>query len=113
MFDLFVESVHTAEDRKCIDVLEKLVAFFGISHIVDGQSAGLLDTHSLTLARSAAIELLGSLRPEAVGYDAFEFPDRVLSSVLGRYDGNVTSHFLNQSKKSRVRIRWVRYLGTK
>ena len=37
--------------------------------------------------------LYAAVRPDAVAYvDAFDFTDRGLSSVLGRYDGQVYDH---------------------
>ena len=42
-----------------------------------------------------------TVRREAVPLvDAFDIPDPVLNSVLGRYDGDVYTHLLDWAKKA-------------
>lgn len=44
---------------------------------------------------------MDSLRPNAVALvDAFDIPDRVLNSALGRYDGKVYETLYELAKKS-------------
>jgi hypothetical protein len=44
----------------------------------------------LEVVRTLVMELMDQLRPDAVSLvDAFEFPDNVLNSAIGRYDGNI------------------------
>lgn len=46
-------------------------------------------------------ELLSLLRPNAVALvDAFDFPDKKLRSVLGRYDGNVYENLFDWARRS-------------
>lgn len=46
-------------------------------------------------------ELLAAVRPNAVALvDAFDYPDAILSSVLGRYDGNIYEHMFEWAKRS-------------
>ena len=50
---------------------------------------------------SRRIELMKELRPNAVTLvDAFDFPDRMLNSCLGRYDGNVYEALYEYAKSS-------------
>jgi acyl-CoA oxidase len=44
---------------------------------------------------------ISSCRPEAVALaDAFDIPDKVLGSVLGRYNGDVYKHLYQWAKQS-------------
>ena len=44
----------------------------------------------IDMVNEAILKLLAALRPNAVTLvDAFDFPDHLLGSVLGRYDGQV------------------------
>jgi len=44
----------------------------------------------LDRVRDSVLQLLAVIRPNAVALvDAFDFPDALLCSVLGRYDGQV------------------------
>lgn len=46
-------------------------------------------------------ELLSQLRPNAVALvDAFDFHDKKLNSVLGRYDGNVYENMFEWARRS-------------
>lgn len=45
--------------------------------------------------------LLTKIRPNAVGIvDGFDIPDKILSSALGAYDGNVYERLFLEAKKS-------------
>lgn len=47
------------------------------------------------------VELLAEIRPDAVALaDAFDFSDQSLSSILGRYDGNVYENMYKWAKSS-------------
>ncbi len=51
--------------------------------------------------REAVRNLLGEIRPDAVSIvDAFNIPDFILDSPLGRYDGNVYEHWFEQIKSA-------------
>ena len=51
---------------------------------------GVLDVKALKMSHEALSQMLGQLRPNAVALvDAFDFPDRVLNSTIGRFDGKV------------------------
>jgi len=51
--------------------------------------------------RQRVVEILAELRPMAVQIvDAFEFRDRELKSVLGRYDGNVYENLYKWARES-------------
>ena len=62
---------------------------------------GYMSSQQLDLANSRMLDLLGLVRPNAVALvDAFDFPDRVLGSVLGRYDGNVYENLMKFAEAS-------------
>jgi len=102
MLTNFVRAVKSVQDNAVRDVLSKLCALFACSSILgDQQWAGILDGPQLKLARAALTELLDVLRPNAVALvDAFDIPDRVLNSVIGRYDGNVYEALFESAQKS-------------
>ena len=102
----------------------QVCAFYALSGIQDEQWAGLgiISGNTMKLvrvvlfplcssvfsaqARSAISELLDALRPEAVALvDAFDIPDRVLNSTIGRYDGNVYEALYEAAKLSNLNDR--------
>ena len=53
------------------------------------------------LARDQLYVLFSTVRKEAVPLvDAFSFPDEVLNSALGRYDGDVYTHLYEWAQKA-------------
>ena len=50
----------------------------------------MLSLDDMELAEEACGELMAAIRPDSCALvDAWDFPDRVLNSTIGRYDGNV------------------------
>ena len=73
---------------------------------------GYLSTEQLAMAEVRMVELLGQIRPDAVPLvDAFDFTDRSLCSILGRYDGNVYENMYKWAKSSPLNKTEVRYLN--
>ena len=65
----------------------------------------MLGAQEAELAEAAAQELCRRLRPDLVALtDAFDFPDRVLNSTLGRHDGNVYEHLFLEAKRSALNM---------
>lgn len=58
-------------------------------------SSGYLSPKQHELLRNRVHALLAELRPQAVSLvDAWGFPDYLLNSALGRYDGDVYTHLV-------------------
>jgi len=84
-------------------VLLKLCRLFAFSDILDSQWVGVpsIGVTQVAMVRDIVSELLDALRPDAVALvDAFDIPDRVLCSTIGRYDGNVYEALYNAAQKS-------------
>ncbi|XP_069785101.1 peroxisomal acyl-coenzyme A oxidase 1 isoform X4 [Narcine bancroftii] len=82
--------------------LFRLYALHGISkNSGDFLHAGIFNDHQISQVHQCVKELLAAVRPNAVALvDAFDYPDAILSSVLGRYDGNVYEHMFEWAKRS-------------
>ncbi len=109
VFKKFKDTVKDIEeyDLRCAEVMKLLAAFFGISNILEGQQwAGLLDFEEISQAEKAITDLCSAIRPNAVALvDAFDYPDRVLNSDLGRYDGNVYEALYDFARTSSMNSR--------
>lgn len=54
------------------------------------------------------LDLLAKIRPNAVALvDSFDFTDRLLGSILGRYDGNVYEHLYKWAAQSPLNAKEV------
>lgn len=70
---------------------------------------GFINGKQATMLQSRLLELLAELRPNAVALvDAFDFPDAVLDSALGRWDGQVYQALYDYSLKSTLNEKQVR-----
>ena len=60
---------------------------------------GFIDASQLSASHAATRQLLDIVRADVVPLmDAFEFPDNVLNSALGRHDGNVYEALFQSTK---------------
>ena len=79
-------------------VLTALGQLFGLAHLFDLQGLGMVNKSAMFTALSRVTE---TLRPNAVTLvDAFDFPDAVLNSTIGSYDGNVYEALYESAKRS-------------
>lgn len=87
----FKNTVEKVQDPKCKRVLEYLCAMFALVEVMDGTMwATLLDAQDENFVQIATGMACKALRPDAVPLvDCFEFPDVILNSTIGRFDGNV------------------------
>ncbi|XP_067860478.1 peroxisomal acyl-coenzyme A oxidase 1 isoform X2 [Heptranchias perlo] len=102
---LFAAKLSEITDPAIHHVLSTLCliyALYGISkNSGDFLHAGILSDLQISQVQQRVKELLAMIRPNAVALvDAFDYPDAVLASVLGRYDGNVYEHMFEWAKKS-------------
>ena len=106
----FIEVVRTqGQDKDVTAVLEKVCALYAITIMADDSRwIGYLDAKTAGLVKGAVVKLLDDLRPNALALvDAFDFPDRVLCSTIGRSDGMVYEALFEQAKKSTLNKREV------
>jgi len=98
----FVRVVNAVQDKAVKDVLTHVCALFAVSNILDDSNwTGLISPSQLQMVKMALEGLMNAIRPNAVAVvDAFDIPDRVLCSVIGRYDGNVYEALYEQALKS-------------
>ncbi|XP_018427966.1 PREDICTED: peroxisomal acyl-coenzyme A oxidase 1 isoform X1 [Nanorana parkeri] len=97
-----LSEVLDAATHRILSSLCLLYALHGISkNTGDFLQAGLLTSSQLEHVDQRVKDLLGVIRPNAVALvDAFDYSDTQLSSVLGRYDGNVYENMFEWAKKS-------------
>lgn len=99
----FIEEIsREAEDKACNAALVKVCALFAVSNIIDDANwNGILPRDQVRLAERCVNILLEQLRPDSVALvDAFDIPDRVLNSTIGRYDGNIYEALYEAAKKA-------------
>ncbi|XP_026989328.1 peroxisomal acyl-coenzyme A oxidase 1 isoform X1 [Tachysurus fulvidraco] len=85
-----------------LSTLALLYALHGVSNNSgDFLQAGLLTVPQLSQIAQRIKTLMAEIRPNAVALvDAFDYPDEMLNSTLGRYDGNVYESMFDWAKKS-------------
>ncbi|XP_078699304.1 peroxisomal acyl-coenzyme A oxidase 1-like [Branchiostoma floridae x Branchiostoma belcheri] len=102
----FAETVQTVEVeesvRAVLTSLCQLYSLYGITeHAGDFLMDGYLTGRDIDAASSLLSAVLAQLRPDAVVLvDAFDLHDKMLHSVLGRYDGRVYEHLYQWAQKS-------------
>eukprot|EP00005_Dracoamoeba_jomungandri_P012469 CAMPEP_0174275486 /NCGR_PEP_ID=MMETSP0439-20130205/59850_1 /TAXON_ID=0 /ORGANISM="Stereomyxa ramosa, Strain Chinc5" /LENGTH=726 /DNA_ID=CAMNT_0015367591 /DNA_START=8 /DNA_END=2188 /DNA_ORIENTATION=+ len=103
MLHRFIDVLNSSLDPSISSVLHKLCCVFANITLLDNSAWGFLSLPQLSRCRSTVHELLNHLRPDALPLvDAFDFPDNVLNSVIGGYDGNVYEGLYESAKKSEL-----------
>ncbi|XP_033479161.1 peroxisomal acyl-coenzyme A oxidase 1 isoform X1 [Epinephelus lanceolatus] len=102
---LFTDRLGDMSDTAIHSVLSTLALLYALHGIANNSGdflqAGLLNVPQVHQVSIRIKELLSQLRPNAVALvDAFDFHDRRLKSVLGRYDGNVYEHMFEWARRS-------------
>ncbi|KAK6960144.1 peroxisomal acyl-coenzyme A oxidase 1-like isoform X1 [Biomphalaria glabrata] len=104
----FIETVVSAKlEPSLASVMTQLCELYALNGInkYSGQFAkgGYFNDRQLELMESRVYDLLAALKPNAVALvDAFDFPDLVLDSDLGRYDGNVYEALMKYAERSKL-----------
>jgi acyl-CoA oxidase len=102
----FVDTLEEVEDEpemhRVLLQLFKLYACYGITnYAAEFIEDGFMSQEQLDIVRHSVMTLMADIRPNAVALvDAFDYPDHLLGSVLGRYDGNVYENLYKWAKES-------------
>jgi len=104
LYRTFKNKAKKVEDAACKSALSRLCALFATSNILDDSLLSCnLAEGQWDMVKSAVIVLLDDLRPDAVAFvDAFDIPDRVLNSTLGRHDGNIYEALFEAAQQSNL-----------
>uniref|UniRef100_A0AAY4A573 Acyl-coenzyme A oxidase n=1 Tax=Denticeps clupeoides TaxID=299321 RepID=A0AAY4A573_9TELE len=110
---LFVSRLGEVGDVAVHSVLSTLAVLYALHGVSqnsgDFLQAGLLSVPQLAQISEKIKELLTQLRPNAVVLvDAFDYPDEMLNSVLGRYDGNVYENMFEWARKSPLNLKMLK-----
>ncbi|KAM8878434.1 peroxisomal acyl-coenzyme A oxidase 1 isoform 1-T1 [Spinachia spinachia] len=102
---LFTDKLGEVSDPAIHSVMSTLALLYALHGITknsgDFLQAGLLNAPQSLQISNRIKELLSQLRPNAVALvDAFDFHDKRLKSVLGRYDGNVYENLFEWARRS-------------
>lgn len=87
--------------------MEQLFRLFAL-HTISQEGAeffasGYLSTRQFELVKQEVMTLLAEIRPNAVALvDAFKFPDYLLNSSLGRYDGKVYEDMTDRASREPI-----------
>jgi acyl-CoA oxidase len=97
----FLKKLSDAPNNKVGNALKRLYCLFACTNILDDNWGDMIDGPQFKLVRQAAYHLMAEIRPDCVTLvDSFDFPDYVLKSSIGRYDGNVYEALFDAAQKS-------------
>lgn len=91
-----------SEVAKVLQTLCKLYAVYGINQrLGEFLQDGFLNAQQADMILNKTLSLYAEIRPNAVALvDAFDYPDEVLQSCIGRYDGKVYEALYEYAKTS-------------
>ncbi|XP_060068142.1 peroxisomal acyl-coenzyme A oxidase 1-like [Ylistrum balloti] len=100
--DMVTSGVYDNQVQEVLTSLCKLYAVHGIvEYLGEFIQDGYFSTKQVDIVTDKLWSLMQEIRPNAVALvDAFDYPDAVLDSCLGRYDGNVYQALYEYAKSS-------------
>lgn len=97
----FVKKVNEMQDPIINKVLNRLCVLFACTNFLDNNWGHIFEREEFRLINDTVNQVLIEIRPDAVTLvDAFDYPDNVLKSTLGRKDGNVYEALFDAAQKS-------------
>jgi flavocytochrome c len=97
----FVNRINELTCPKIKNVLTRLCALFSLTNFLDENWGDSIEADQFRLIRVSVMNLLNEIRPDCIPLvDAFDYPDNVLKSTIGRYDGNVYESLYDAAQKS-------------
>jgi acyl-CoA oxidase len=101
MLSSFLAAIATASSAPIRRVLSNVATVFACNVLLDAPVAAYLSSKSKRVTQHALELALDTLRPDCLALvDAFDFPDSVLNSTIGRKDGNVYEALYEAAKRS-------------
>lgn len=94
----FLQQVRAVPSGPVQEVLRKLFLLFCLNRVANDASThlgdGWMNEKQLELVQEKVRELLRDVRKDAIPLvDAFGIPDSLINSPLGRYDGDLYTHY--------------------
>jgi len=97
----FVTKVNHMKDPVINKILNRLCILFALTNFIDSNWSHIFERDEYRLINEAVAEILPEIRRDCVSLvDAFDYPDNVLRSTIGRYDGNVYEALFDHAQKS-------------
>ena len=97
----FVNKVKESKHDDIVRVLTRLAILFACTNFLDDNWGDILSNNQFRLINQTITNVMAELRPDAVSLvDAFDYPDKVLKSTIGRYDGNVYEALFDAAQRS-------------
>lgn len=98
----FINQIAEA-DESLKKVLTRVCIVYALTNINDENWGDIISCNQFKLVREACYQTMAELRPDSVALvDSFEYPDKILKSTIGRYDGNVYEALFEAAEKSRL-----------
>ena len=97
----FANKVLEIKDPQIQKVLHRLAALYACTNFLDNNWGNVIERDQFRLINETVSTLLSEIRVDAVTLvDCFDYPDAVLKSTIGRYDGNVYEALFDAAQKS-------------
>ena len=101
MFSMFEDKIKKINDPKIKKAFTRIAIIYALSSFLDDNWGEVIESSQYRLIRNCLNDILDETRPDAIGLvDAFDFPDTVLKSTIGKYDGNIYEALFDAAQRS-------------
>lgn len=97
----FVQKVNEMKNPEIQKILTRLCALYATSNFLDNNWGDIFERDEFRLINETVSQLMAEIRPDCIALtDAFDYPDFILRSTIGRHDGNVYEALFDAAQKS-------------
>jgi len=97
----FVKKIKEAKNIKIESALTRLCILMACSHMIDDNWGDILVKDQFRFIKITINEMLSEIRPDCIALcDGFDYPDNILKSTIGKYDGNVYESLFDAAQNS-------------
>jgi len=97
----FMNKINECTDQKLKAVLTRLFHLYSWSNFLDDNWGQIIEPSQYVFIKEAVNEVMEEIRPDAIALtDAFDYPDSLLKSTIGGYEGNVYESLFDAAQNS-------------
>lgn len=97
----YIDKVNEMKDPVIKKILHRLACIYANSNFIDSNWGPIFDIYEFKYMDGAMNNYFDEVRPDVVTIvDSFDYPDNVLKSSIGRYDGNIYEALIEGASNS-------------
>lgn len=101
MLKIFSDKIKSLQNNEIRNAMRRIALTYALSQFLEDNWGDVISSEQFRMIRNCLNDVLDEQKSDVIGLvDAFDFPDNVLKSTIGRYDGNIYEALFDAAQKS-------------